>query len=86
VWKWLRPLLAALPIAMTFALVYSGEHYLIDVFAGWGLVALALTGGWWLRKHYNWKSPWRDGAQLDSLLKPPVPVENPGEVLEPVPV
>jgi membrane-associated phospholipid phosphatase len=86
VWKWMRPLLAALPIAMTFALVYSGEHYFIDVLCGWGLVALALTGGWWLRQHYGWKSPWRDGAQLDSLLKPTMAPENPGEVplLEPV--
>ena len=85
VWKWLRPILAALPIAMTFALVYSGEHYLIDVFAGWGLVALALTGGWWLRQRYGWKSPWRDGAQLDSLLQPAALPEEPDEVpvLEP---
>ena len=86
VWKWMRPILAALPIAMTFALVYSGEHYFIDVLAGWGLVALALTGGWWLRQHYGWKSPWRDGAQLDSLNNSAAALENPVEVLvlEPV--
>lgn len=33
--RWWRPLLAAYPLAMTFALVYSGEHYLVDCVAGW---------------------------------------------------
>jgi membrane-associated phospholipid phosphatase len=28
-------LLAIYPLAMTFALVYSGEHYVIDCIAGW---------------------------------------------------
>ncbi|MGH3024972.1 MAG: phosphatase PAP2 family protein, partial [Gaiellaceae bacterium] len=32
--KWLRPLLVAYPIAMTFSLVYTGEHYLSDCVAG----------------------------------------------------
>ena len=61
VWKWLRPALVAFPVAMGFALVYSGEHYLIDILTGWGLVALAMTGGWYLRQRYRWGSPWRDG-------------------------
>jgi membrane-associated phospholipid phosphatase len=29
------PLLLAYPLAMTFTLVYSGEHYVIDVLVGW---------------------------------------------------
>jgi membrane-associated phospholipid phosphatase len=40
------PLLLAYPLAMTFTLVYSGEHYMIDVFMGWlyvGLVCVAAT-------------------------------------------
>jgi membrane-associated phospholipid phosphatase len=32
---WARVLLAIYPLAMTFALVYSGEHYVIDCVAGW---------------------------------------------------
>jgi hypothetical protein len=31
----LRVLLAAYPVAMAFALVYSGEHYAIDIVVGW---------------------------------------------------
>ena len=33
--RWARVPLAAYPLAMTFALVYSGEHYLVDCIAGW---------------------------------------------------
>jgi hypothetical protein len=38
-WKlvpvWTRPLLAFYPPAMAFALVYTGEHYVVDCIAGW---------------------------------------------------
>jgi membrane-associated phospholipid phosphatase len=33
--RWARPVLAAYPPAMAFALVYSGEHYVVDCLAGW---------------------------------------------------
>ncbi len=55
-WKqanwWLRIILAAYPVAMAFALVYSGEHYLIDVAVGWLYVAGVMIGvarleRWW---------------------------------------
>jgi len=32
---WARPLLALYPVAMAFALVYTGEHYTVDCLAGW---------------------------------------------------
>jgi hypothetical protein len=66
VWPWVRPLLAAYPLLMTLTLVYTGEHYLIDVFAGWGMVALALTAGWWLRQRRGWRSPWVHGPSFAS--------------------
>ena len=34
------PLLLAYPLAMTFTLVYSGEHYVIDVLVGWAYVGM----------------------------------------------
>jgi membrane-associated phospholipid phosphatase len=40
----LRPLLAAYPLVMAFALVYTGEHYVIDLVAG----ALLAIGICWL--------------------------------------
>ncbi len=49
------PLLLAYPLAMTFTLVYSGEHYVIDVLVGWAYVGLTfLVVGWaerwWARR------------------------------------
>jgi membrane-associated phospholipid phosphatase len=40
------PLLLCYPLAMTFALVYSGEHYMVDVFAGWLYVGVTFAVVW----------------------------------------
>jgi hypothetical protein len=39
-------------VAMTFTLMYSGEHYFIDVLVGWGyvvaiFVVVGLGEAWW---------------------------------------
>ena len=46
------PLLFTYPLAMMFTVLYCGEHYLVDVLAGWGyvLATFALVGfveQWW---------------------------------------
>jgi membrane-associated phospholipid phosphatase len=41
--RW-RPLLAAYALVMAFSLVYSGEHYVVDILAGW-LLAVAVSVG-----------------------------------------
>lgn len=46
------PLMLAYPLAMTFTLVYSGEHYVIDVLVGWAYVAavflaVGFAERWW---------------------------------------
>jgi membrane-associated phospholipid phosphatase len=46
------PLLLAYPLAMTFTLVYTGEHYVIDVLVGWLYVAaiyffIGRAEKWW---------------------------------------
>jgi membrane-associated phospholipid phosphatase len=33
--RYVRPLLAVYPVAMSLALVYLGEHYVVDCIAGW---------------------------------------------------
>jgi membrane-associated phospholipid phosphatase len=46
-WRWA---LLAYPVAMGVALVYNGEHYVIDILAGWLLAAVVLVGcTWWER-------------------------------------
>ena len=40
--RWARPILALYPPAMAFALVYTAEHYLVDVLLGWAYTLIAL--------------------------------------------
>jgi hypothetical protein len=50
------PLLLSYPLAMTFTLVYTGEHYVIDVLVGWVYVGVTFVvvgvaeRWWWERK------------------------------------
>jgi hypothetical protein len=39
---WVRALLVAYVLAMTFAIVYSAEHYMADVVIGWAYAAIAV--------------------------------------------
>ena len=47
-----RPLLALYPIAMALALVYSGEHYVVDCLAGWVYAVVAFA-----RRQRSLRSP-----------------------------
>nr|WP_245720090.1 phosphatase PAP2 family protein [Nocardia uniformis] len=40
---WMRTILAIYPLAMTFTLVFGGEHYVIDVLLGWAYVGLTIV-------------------------------------------
>jgi membrane-associated phospholipid phosphatase len=50
--RW-RHLLWLYPLAMTFALVYSGEHYVVDVLAGWIYAAVVFFGIEWAIEAYS---------------------------------
>ncbi|CAN5644044.1 phosphatase PAP2 family protein [soil metagenome] len=50
--RW-RPLLVAYPLIMAFALVYSAEHYVVDILLGWALAAIV---AWVLNKIWAWRS------------------------------
>lgn len=41
--KW-RPLLVGYPLIMAFTLVYTAEHYVIDILLGWALAAAVIYG------------------------------------------
>ncbi|MGB6208128.1 MAG: phosphatase PAP2 family protein [Mycobacterium sp.] len=52
--RW-RPLLVAYPLAMAFVLVYSAEHFVVDILLGWALalvvmLATRLVESWWYRR------------------------------------
>ncbi len=38
-----RPVLVAYPLVMAFTLVYTAEHYVIDLLLGWALAAVVIT-------------------------------------------
>jgi membrane-associated phospholipid phosphatase len=41
--RWVRVPLALYPVAMAFALVYSGEHYFVDCLVGWLYAVIAFV-------------------------------------------
>ncbi len=49
--RW-RPLLIAYPLVMAFTLVYSAEHYVVDLLLGWALAALVIIG---LHRYDHWR-------------------------------
>jgi membrane-associated phospholipid phosphatase len=58
---WWRPLLVAYPLLMAFSLIYSAEHYLIDILAGWVMAVLVHLGYGrlerWLARRRNRATP-----------------------------
>jgi hypothetical protein len=44
-----RPLLAAYVLVMAFTLVYTAEHYVIDILLGWALAGLVLGAMHWIK-------------------------------------
>jgi len=80
-----RPLLVAYPLAMAFVLVYSAEHFVVDILLGWALAAavsalLALVDSWWSRRRAS-KSAAAGLAQPTSDLGRRLPVEDPIDLL-----
>ena len=51
--RWARPLLALYPPAMAFALVYSGEHYIVDCLAGWFYATATFVA---VSRWFEWRS------------------------------
>jgi hypothetical protein len=44
--RW-RPLVAAYPLVLAFALVYSAEHYVFDILVGWAVTGLVSAAFSW---------------------------------------
>ncbi len=77
IWKPIRPLLLLYPLTMTFALVYSGEHYFVDVLAGWAVVVLALLVGRLISHQCGWTTLF--GKRAAMLHEPHFsPASDPG--------
>jgi hypothetical protein len=78
---WWRPVLVAYVLAMAFALVYSAEHFVVDILFGWALAAVVMLviGGLesaWSRRRAK-KSAVADLAQPAGDLGGGLTVERP---------
>jgi hypothetical protein len=51
--KWWRPILVAYPLAMTFSLAYSGEHYVFDCVTGAAAAVLVTVASRWLERWWR---------------------------------
>jgi hypothetical protein len=58
-----RPLLALYPLAMAFALVYTAEHYVVDILLGW---AYTLVAVWIVGRVADWH-----GNRIQSTVSDP---------------
>lgn len=63
--RYVRPLLAVYPLAMALALVYSGEHYAIDCFAGWFYAGAAFASVNWAFERRAQRAPQYEPALAD---------------------
>ncbi|WP_341230164.1 phosphatase PAP2 family protein [Nocardioides salarius] len=55
-----RTVAVAYVLAMALTLVYTGEHYVVDVLAGWLTAAVAVAVGWTtrrIRRTGRWRAP-----------------------------
>jgi PAP2 superfamily protein len=73
--RWWRPLLVAYPVVMAFCLVYSGEHYVSDLLAGWLLAVLVHLGAGRIER---WRAARRAPDTLEALPRASdAPLETP---------
>lgn len=64
-----RVLIVAYPLTMAFALVYSGEHYVVDILLGWIYAAVTYYG---VRRGFaRWAARRRDAGAATSASFPP---------------
>jgi hypothetical protein len=80
-----RPLLVAYPLAMAFVLVYSAEHFVVDILLGWALAAavsglLGVLDSWWSWRRAS-KSAAATLAEPTSDLGRRLSVEDPIDLL-----
>jgi hypothetical protein len=80
-----RPLLVAYPLAMAFVLVYSAEHFVVDILFGWSLAAtvsagMSLADSWWSRRRAS-KSAAAALAQPAGDFGGGLPIEHPVDLL-----
>src|SRR5436190_5377088 len=72
-WKWRIPF-GLYALAMAYTLVYTGEHFAVDIFVGW---AYALVVYFACSRYWAWKE--RRNAARAAAAEGPVPGQQPAE-------
>ena len=62
--RWWRPVLAAYVLTMAFTLVYSAEHYVIDILLGWALAAAVVLAIRRFERRRGWLSAQAETAEV----------------------
>lgn len=57
-----RPLLVAYPLVMAFTLVYTAEHFVVDILLGWAFAAAAIVA---LGRYDAWRRRVSAGGEID---------------------
>jgi hypothetical protein len=63
---WGRVLLAAYPWAMAFVLVYTAEHYFVDVLLGWVYTVIAF---WAVNRLADWRAARRESLAAAGIVR-----------------
>lgn len=74
-WRWLLPLY---PLAMGFSLVYTGEHYVVDILLGWLYAVVVYFVGTWLMDRWAQR---RAARRVDAPAPAVAPRELAGAAL-----
>ena len=70
-WRWL---LALYPLAMSFSLVYLGEHYVFDIFLGWLYAVVVYVAAMWAMDEWSRRRAVRNAARGADLVAVPAPL------------
>jgi hypothetical protein len=68
--RWVRIGLSSYALAMAFALVYAGEHYVADIVVGWLYAAAVFAGVGWTRRAYVARPAPRSPSAAEQVLGP----------------
>src|SRR5919201_2084724 len=53
-WRWLIPIAALYPLVQSFAVVYTANHYIVDLLIGFAYAAAAVFGVRWFWRRRGW--------------------------------
>jgi len=70
--RWWRITAALYSGSMALALIYMGEHYVVDIVAGGAVTTIGwLAAGWWIGTGHSFLPSWRRGEPVEKVAEWP---------------